>query len=216
MDFDEMCGAGIFAVLFIVFYAPSGYDAGSFLPDENTVNPNTNGVYECGADGEYIELINNPNATTTTHRNLINFLKSDKTDEIIYEDGVFVCADCAEMLHNNAEDAEIKAGWVAIEFEPWVPTYTAEPELRYRNGYNRAEPADAIFGIDRAGHACNVFEMGDGELVFVDCTNGGEPGSFDAFVEVENGRAYIPKDINKNSDFYYESMGIVENYIIYW
>ena len=184
MGFKEMFGFMIILALYISITSPYEYDP-------NVVNPYTYDSYydgyEYGSDGEKIELVNNPNATTTTHRNLINFLKSDKTDEIIYEDGVFVCADCAETLHNNAEDAGIKAGWVAIEFE-----------------------------LDDERHACNVFEMGDGELVFVDCTNGGYPGDFDTFVEVEYGIPYIPEDINKNSDYYYESLGIIKNYIIYW
>lgn len=184
MGFKEMAGFMIILALYISITSPCEYDP-------NVVNPYTYDSYydgyEYGSDGEKIRLVNNPNATATTHRNLINFLKSDKTDEIIYKDGIFVCADFAEMLHNNAEDAGIKAGWVAIDFE-----------------------------LDEGGHACNVFEMVDGELVFVDCTNGGYEGSFDTFVEVENGIQYVPCDINKNSDVYYESFGVVDDYMIYW
>jgi len=107
-----------------------------------------------GADGEPIELINNPDATNPTFAGLIAFVKEDPTDEHYYATDFdvlfgaaevpYVCSDFAEDMHNNAEAAGIRAGWVSIDFE----------------------------GDDK-GHALNAFETTDRGLVYIDCTGKG-------------------------------------------
>ena len=99
---------------------------------------------EVGGDGEPIELINNPDATNPTYIQLIAFIASDATNRLPYIDGgpdAFVCSDFAEVLHNNAEAAGIKAAWVGIDL------YQEE-----------------------IGHAINAFQTTDRGLVYIDCT----------------------------------------------
>jgi hypothetical protein len=95
------------------------------------------------ASGSPICLINYKNSTDPTWEGLIAFLQKDDTDERLYINGLFVCADFAEMLHNNAEASGIKAAWISVDF---------------------------IIG---EGHALNAFNTTDNGLVYVDCTGGG-------------------------------------------
>lgn len=93
-----------------------------------------------------VSLIDNPRAKDPTYTQLINFLKADQTDKIQYKDresgnNSFLCADFAELLHNNAETAGIRCAWVGIRFK------------------NEEE-----------GHALNLFETKDKGPVYVDCT----------------------------------------------
>jgi len=95
------------------------------------------------ASGVSICLINHENATNPTWEELITFLQKDDVDNRLYMDGLFVCADFAEMLHNNAEASGVKAAWINVDF--------AVGE----------------------GHALNAFNTVDNGLVYVDCTGGG-------------------------------------------
>jgi len=95
------------------------------------------------ASGSSICLINYKNATDPTWEELIAFLQKDDTDDRLYMYGLFVCADFAEMLHNNAEASGIKAAWISVDF---------------------------TIG---EGHAINAFNTTDNGLVYVDCTGGG-------------------------------------------
>jgi len=114
------------------------------LPTEDTSGHiYKNGAIECGADGEPIELINNPDATDPTYAGLVVFIKEDSTDKHLYSYD-YVCSDFAEAVHNNAEAAGIRAAWVAIDLEGEVE-----------------------------GHACNAFETTDRGLVYIDCTGEG-------------------------------------------
>lgn len=91
-----------------------------------------------------INLINNPNAANSTWQELKAFLFADPTDDNAYRENFFNCTNFAEMLHNNAEAAGIKAAFVAVFFE------------------------------DREkGHALNAFKTTDKGLVYVDCTGKG-------------------------------------------
>ncbi len=97
-----------------------------------------------GADPDKtVILYNNEAAVNPSWQELKDFLISDKTDENNYLPGLRVCAEFAAELHNNAERAGIRAGWVAIHF------------------------AD-----DSVGHALNVFETTTAGLVFIDNTGG--------------------------------------------
>lgn len=95
-----------------------------------------------GADNERIELVNYYNATDKTYQEVLNFLKTDKTDRKEYTDN-FQCGDFAELVHNNAEATGIKCAWVAIDFID-----------------------------DSDSHACNAFNTIDKGLIFIDCVNG--------------------------------------------
>jgi len=158
------------------------------------------------ASGEPIELIDNKYATNPTWNELISFMKLDDTDRILYEDDNFTCGDFAERLHNNAENAGIKAAVVSIDF--------------YENSN---------------GHALNIFDTVDKGLVYVDCTGSegkiGELDSFDkiAYVETDNEYGIVSAYYtttpeyefynarkNKNLKGFYKSPGIVKDVKIYW
>ncbi|MCJ7605892.1 MAG: hypothetical protein MUO19_07675 [Dehalococcoidales bacterium] len=125
------------------------------------------GAIECGADGDPIILDNNPEGVNPTFDRLMAFLNADTTDTNSYIDDVYVCADFSEDVHNNAEAAGIRAGWVGIKFENM-----------------------------ESGHALNVFETTDRGLVYIDCTNGAsldpENGGkgWDMVAYVEEGQRY--------------------------
>lgn len=72
------------------------------------------GGYLIGGDGHRIELFNNPEAKNPTWSELVAFLRQDTTDEHYYEPLSFVCADFAEMLHNNAEVVGVRAAYVHV------------------------------------------------------------------------------------------------------
>ncbi len=156
---------GLVIIAFIMFSGCGEYDS-------NIINPHEGNTYEVGADGEYIELINNPNATDTTYKEVIKFIRSDKTDKIIYDENTFVCADFAEMVHNNAEECGIRSGWVGIDFE---------------------------YGDS---HACNAFNTTDRGIIFIDCTNGGYKDNWDTTVKINYGNEYKPKGISSSDYYY--------------
>jgi hypothetical protein len=114
-----------------------------FIPREGYIYSESGAVI-VGGDNKPIRLINNKDATNPTFEELLLFIFEDDTNTLPYiKDGpeAFVCSDFAERLHNNAEAAGIKAGWVSIDY------------------------ADGSIG-----HAINVFETTDMGLVFIDCT----------------------------------------------
>ena len=129
------------------------------------------GKIECGADGGAIILTNNATAADPTFNELVAFILEDTTDRREYitdGPGAFVCADFAEAVHNNAEAAGIRAGWVSLTFDG-----------------------------TKEGHALNVFETSDKGLVYIDCTNSGgtdnsesDARSRDAIAYIETGKKY--------------------------
>ncbi|WP_440946738.1 hypothetical protein ACSAZL_00095 [Methanosarcina sp. T3] len=74
----------------------------------------SNNVCTVGGNGEVLTLTNYNNAVNPTYDQLLAFLKADKTDEKPYT-STYVCSDFAKALHDSAEAAGIKAGWVGAE-----------------------------------------------------------------------------------------------------
>lgn len=142
-----------------------------------------------GADGHYITLINNPDATNPTWGGLKSFLASDDTDRQTYSYTSFVCADFAEMLHNNAEATGIRSAYVTIRLGP-ISYYTIS-----------------------GGHALNAFQTTDRGLVYIDCTAPivNYSGSADKIVNVEVGKPYIPESVFPHGAWRWLSMGVVED-----
>ena len=145
---------------------------------------NRDGAVECGADGDPIILINNPAAIDPTFEELIDFIQTDTTDLKPYIDDVYVCADYAEDIHNNAEAAGIRAGWVGIMFD----------------------------GVE-IGHAVNIFQTTDRGTVYVDCTGSSDPldeteTSRDMIAYIQEGKKYGVIHVDKmlNSGFEYFSL----------
>ncbi len=123
------------------------------------------------ASGESVNLVNNPNAKDVSFDELKAFILKDNTDEEKYIEGVRMCVDFAESLHNNAEQAGIKAAVVGIRFQG-----------------------------EEVGHAINAFVTTDKGLVYIDCTGEGtEPVTVNEWVDkptytVEHDKiAYIDK-----------------------
>lgn len=147
-----------------------------------------------------VDLDNNSDAEDPTWNGLVKFLAYDKTDERIYS-GDFICADFAVTLHDNAEEAGIRAAVVAVDFED-----------------------------DDIGHALNAFETTDRGLVYVDCTGdlirgytleellatGGETPGCDRVAYIEVGKKYgtVSLDVAEPTSykFYEEYMQKWEDY----
>ena len=135
-----------------------------------------------GGDDKRIRLHENPKAVDVDWNTLKSFLMKDDTDGQIYIDrsygeSSFVCADYAEMLHNNAERAGIRAAYVGIKF----------PD-------------------NDSGHALNAFSV-DGEIVFIDCTGtdfeDASNVSNDKVAYIEIGRSYGAIDMAIADGFTY-------------
>jgi hypothetical protein len=106
------------------------------------------GALLVGGDDEPILLNNNSDAVDTTYSEVLDFIRQDGTDQLVYisrdsDTGAapFVCSDFAEILHNNAESAGIRAAYLSIDF------------------------ADGSIG-----HAINAFQTTDKGLINIDCT----------------------------------------------
>jgi len=174
--------------------------------------------------GDFVVLINNKNATNPTYSQLLDFLRSDITDEYPYQyiislfgfyygsaesnvdldiiqniiDGKEepypprICADFAEMLHNNAEKAGIRCGYIGLDFD------------------------------DGVGHALNIFETTDRGLIYIDDTGsigGMGPSNNDAVVDIlEIGEEYNPSFLFPSGGWYIPTgeMGIVTDIFITW
>lgn len=152
-------------------------DSNSFFDENKTGHyAETDNYIFAGGDGHEIYLQNNPSAVDPIYNELITFIKLDKTDLIQYSDD-FVCADYAELLHNNAEANGIKTAWVSVNF------------------YNNDD-----------GHALNAFNTTDKGLVYIDSTGGTEigPCSYDRLIGIEIGKPMWYYDLSDcNDDYYY-------------
>ncbi len=137
--------------------------------------------------GSPILLVNRESARDVTWSELVEFLLADPTDESPYVPDERMCGTFAELLHNNAEEAGIRAAWVSLD-------------LRGRE----------------IGHALNAFVTTDRGLVFVDSTGDDPSAVFSpdarqgececdrvAYVRVGSEYGLIPVD--RASDFSYET-----------
>jgi hypothetical protein len=129
------------------------------------------GAVMVGADDHFIVLRNNPSARNPSWAELKAFLQSDQTDRHAYVTGKFTCGDFAEMLHNNAEAAGIRAAIVAIELRP----------------------AGTMEGV--SNHSLNAFETTDKGLMYIDDTSSSQGFYADKEVRVEVGQEYQPVSI---------------------
>ncbi len=164
-----------------------------------------------------IKLVNNPAATDPSWQQLISFLRANPTDDRTWTEGIFVSGDFAEMLHNNAEAAGIRAALVGVFFES-----------------------------ETIGHGLNAFKTTDRGLVYVDCTGptlqqkleeiqyriyGGTPIEWDKIAYMVKGKEFgivsiddvfispryeYYEEIGKSSGSGWGTLGIVESIVIYW
>lgn len=148
------------------------------------------GMTVVGADGHPIRLTQNPDATDPSWAQLRQFLYSDDTDSIQYDDDSFSCADFAEALHNNAEEAGIKAGYVVVDFAG-----------------------------ETTGHACNVFRTTDRGTVYIDNTGTLDSNvNADKTVDLAVGEEYCPVSIfaDRGSEYEWECLGTVSEFYVTW
>ena len=164
-----------------------------------------------GADGHTTTLVNNESAVDLNYKQLVEFIKKDKTNEITYNNTSFVCSDTAERVHNNAEAIGFRSAWVYIDFE---------------NESATLNPATNALVV---GHACNLFNTTDKGLIAIDCTGGSCPSDADASIDlskwdnevslVKNGE-YIPRLLYSfpGSDKLkaFLSMGTIADFYIFW
>ena len=102
--------------------------------------------YSTDLMGTRVKLKNSETAINPSWTQLVGFLLAgDDTDKLTYKLGFQMCASFGERVHNNAEDAGIRAAFVVIYFK------------------GEDEP-----------HALDLFNTSDKGLVFVDCTGGSE------------------------------------------
>ncbi len=148
--------------------------------------------YVAGADGNPILLVNSRKSKNPSWSQLLEFLQQDKTDRQRYESGRFVCADYAEMLHNNAERAGWRCAYVCISLN---------------------DNADSTGKSPHKGHALNAFETTDCGLVYIDCMNASAAKVIcaDKIVNVTVGKQYLPHSIFPENGRHldWESMGVV-------
>ncbi len=111
-----------------------------------------------------LRLNNTTTANNPSWQQLISFLLADPTDGKYYS-ASFDCVDFAEMLHNNAEAAGIKAAFVAVDFEN-----------------------------DSTGHALNAFRTTDKGLVYVDCTGKGLQTTSETLRMLDNQQRTVESD----------------------
>ncbi|MGA9047855.1 MAG: hypothetical protein WB588_02575 [Dehalococcoidia bacterium] len=145
------------------------------------------GAVMVGADNHYIVLRNNPSAHNPTWAELKSFLQTDQTDKHLYIPGKFTCGDFAEMLHNNAEAAGIRAAIVAIELQP--------------------DSGDGSL----ANHSFNAFETTDRGTVYIDDVSSSQGFFADKIVNFKVGQEYSVSPIfpQTGQQVIWPDMGIV-------
>ena len=182
---------GVVALVFAVtIMASIGIHAWIVYQNDQSGHVVVDGKTLVGADGEPIELSRNSEAKDVTWAQLEQFLRSDQTDRIRYNDSTFVCGDFAETLFNNAEQAGIRAGYVVIDFAPGTP-----------------------------GHACNAFQTTDKGIIYIDDT-GTSTGTVNAdkTVDIAVGKSYCPVSLfsNAGQQFTWECVGTVSHFDVVW
>jgi hypothetical protein len=135
-----------------------------------------NSIPVSNATGATVVLINNKTATDPTWDSLMAFLKADDTIKIKYSFPSFTCADFARTLHDKAEAAGIRCGFVAIEFENQTINYSI-----YDNGNVNFHPPTRS---PDTGHGLNVFDTVDRGRVYVDASSDSDYVGSDAKVRI--------------------------------
>jgi len=154
-----------------------------------------NGAVLVGADGHYVTLRNNPAAKNPTWAELKAFLQQDDTDKKVYDSKSFTCGDFAEMLHNNAEAAGIRAALMGLLLKP------------------------ASLQGEEVKHSLNCFETTDSGMVYIDATSSSQGIFADKIVDVTIGKDYIPVAVFPQAGYSqtWSNMGKIESIeIIKW
>jgi len=132
-------------------------------------------------------MVNRIGARNPTYDELVEFIKSDLTNETPYEMYGYSCLDYARDVHNNAEAAGIRAGLVIVN-------------------------QNSEWGFQK--HALNVFDTVDKGLIFIDCTSY-DMRAHVVVGEGYRLEPLYSGAIDDNM-FVWSMVGTVEDYRIYW
>jgi len=184
--------------------------------------------------GEFIVLINNEDAENPTYSKLLDFLRSDTTDEFPYQ----YTLSAMGFYYGEAED-KIDLGSLKSIIDgtakPSPPKICADFAERLHNEAEMAGIRCAYVSLDMigytdpnnlgiesdAGHACNAFETIDRGLVYIDCTGISDtygPINNDMIVDIQVGEQYNPQFLFPSGGWYVPSgvMGTVTSIFITW
>lgn len=174
--------------------------------------------------GQFIVLINNKYAKNPTYSELLDFLRSDRTDAFPYQYTLTVPG----FYYGQADD-KIDLGRLESIIdgtgEPSPPRICADFAERLHNEAEMAGIRCAYVSVgltgQGGGHACNAFETTDRGLVYIDCT--GTVGSYgpankDMIVDIRVGDQYNPEYLFPSAGWYIPSgtMGTVTSIYVTW
>ena len=184
--------------------------------------------------GEFIVLINNKDASNPNYSELLDFLRSDTTDEFPYQYTFSVPG----FYYGEAEDKidlSILKSIIDGTAEPSPPKICADFAERLHNEAEMAGIRCAYVSIELidytdpynsgiesdTGHACNAFETVDRGLVYIDCTGISDsygPDNNDTIVDIQVGEQYNPEYLFPSGGWYIPSgmMGTVTDIFITW
>jgi len=184
--------------------------------------------------GEFIVLINNKDAKDPTYSELLDFLRSDKTDEFPYQYTLSVMGFYYGEAEDNIDLDSLKR-IIDGTAKPSSPKICADFAERLHNEAEMAGIRCAYVSLDMigytdpynlgiesdAGHACNAFETTDRGLVYIDCTGISDsygPVNQDMIVNVQVGEQYNPQFLFPSGGWYVPSgvMGTVTDIFITW
>jgi hypothetical protein len=148
-----------------------------------------------------VALVDNPQAQNPTWNELMSFLAEDHTEQNEYIIDVYDCSQFSGDVHNNAEEAGIRA---------------AEVQVWFRN--------------ETTGHALNAFITTDYGLVWVDCTEAPDTvARVKLNKEYRAVETYLVAGKNARNDAWWDSLtlyyyivsetggySIVSDIMIYW
>ena len=137
-----------------------------------------------------LHLTDNLSAEDPTWQELVDFLREDDTDKILYVPGEFECGNFALELHDNAESGGIRAAFVAVQYLEGTP------------------------------HAVNAFKTVDKGLVYIDVTGSPTPlalAHLDKKVKMSKDATYITTLLFPQAGWFIpEGDQVVTSIEIYW
>lgn len=149
-----------------------------------------NGKDLVDADGDRIDLDNNPYACDPTYDELMDFVEKNKIDRWGYKYPDTTCGNFAEGLHNIAELEFIRSGILVI--------------LNDDNDYY---------------HCINVFYTVDKGYVYIDCTSAGEDGDDDwgdSIIDLDNPWGYTATCIENPELSYTQELPGNTHFEMFW
>jgi len=195
----------------------------SLLEENNSLQEQLQGTLPYSkADGTPIALWNNLKGThNPTWRELKYFLDSDGTELNPYNYDSFICGDFAERLHNNAEQAGLRAAVIIVYFTNGPPHainafYTTDKGLVYIDdtgaglefvvtGYFFGDPVYSLAkGKDKVAYISVGKEYGLIELSSADSTEYSFYASYSAKIASYNERL---ESYNAEVDAYNAALG---------